>query len=51
MWSEVLHSAPTVWSLTPDTATKVLQAWDQHDQIYTLDHNHPDNSVVRELFL
>lgn len=51
MWSEVLHLATTVWSLTPDAATKVFQAWDQHDRIYTLDQNHPDNGVVRELFL
>lgn len=49
MWSEMLHAATTVWSLTPDTAAEVFQAWDLRDRIYTFDQNHPDNSVVREL--
>lgn len=27
------------------------EAGGQHDQIHTLDQNHPDNGAVRELFL
>ena len=51
MWSEILHAATAVWSLTPDTAAEFFQAWALRGRVYTFDQSHPDNSVAGELRL